>query len=41
MKKLLEFALLTLAFLAAGVAAAATVSNPAGAAAPPSVVSSH
>jgi hypothetical protein len=31
MKKLLEFVLLTLAFLAAGVAAAATVSNPAGA----------
>jgi len=37
MKKLLEFALLTLAFLAAGVAAAATVSNSADATTLPAI----
>jgi hypothetical protein len=41
MKKLLEFVLLTLAFLAAGVAAAATVSDPADASALPGIISSR
>ena len=41
MKKLLEFVLLTLAFLAAGMAAAATLADPAGAATLPAVAAAQ
>jgi len=41
MKKLLELTIVTLAFLAAGVAAAATLANPAGAATLPAVTAAQ